>query len=287
MKVNSLKRNNPSYPSVLEVIEDAPREIFYLGAKPETWLNKPRLAVVGSRKVSAYGRQVTEQLVGELARLGIVIVSGLALGVDSIAHKAALDNKGPTVAVLPTDLANIYPPSHANLARQIIASGGTLLSEYSAGSPVYKVQFTARNRIVSGLSDAVLITEAAARSGTMNTARFALEQGKTVLAVPGNITSPTSEGTNNLIKSGAVPVTSVEDILFAMNLSPKKLRKQRAFAGSSEEEEMLELIKSGVSSQEELALSLKIDGAEIASLLTMLEINGFIKPAGGGYWLAV
>lgn len=286
MKVNRLTLNDPGYPAVLANIPDAPKELFYTGAEPAAWLGKPRLAVVGSRKATAYGREVSHRLVSELSRAGVVIISGLALGIDSIAHQAALEQGGVTIAVLPTSLEKIYPASHNNLARQIIERGGTLISEYPAGAVAYKRNFTARNRIVTGLADALLITEAAARSGTLNTARYALEQGKTVMAVPGNITSPNSEGTNNLIKSGALPVIESSDVFFAMNIRPAK-SSSRVFRGTADEQRLLEQIHGGISSQEELAIILGLEAPVISSLLTALELSGYIKPAGGGNWLAV
>jgi DNA processing protein len=285
MKVNSLKLNDGGYPPPLTVIPAAPKVLFWIGADPSEWLDKPKVAIVGSRKVSAYGKDVTARITDEVARAGIVVISGLAYGVDSIAHQAALDAGSITVAVLPTALDNIYPAGHTDLAKRIIAGGGTLISEYPLGSTPHKSNFTARNRIVSGLADLVLITEAATRSGTLNTARFALEQGKTVAAVPGNITSPNSQGTNNLIKSGALPVTEAGDVLFALNISAGKAREQRAFRGSAEEEALLALIRSGISDQEELALLAGLDGAAVAGVLISLELAGCIKPAGGGQWL--
>lgn len=285
MKVNRLKRDGPGYPDILSEIPDAPKEIFWLGAPPEQWLSRPKLAIVGSRKISGYGKQVTERLVKELTEAGVVIISGLAYGVDSVAHMTALANEGTTIAVLPTSLDRIYPAAHANLAGRISAQGGTLISEYPVGSDALRYQFTARNRIVSGLSDGVLIVEAALNSGTMSTARFALEQGKTVMAVPGNITSPTSEGTNNLIKSGALPITGGEDIMFALKIPTSDTKRVKVFRGTEEEEKVLEAIRRGVGDQEELALILKLDGQAINSILTVLEINGHIRTAGGGYWL--
>ena len=216
---------------------------------------------------------------------GVRVGSLLALGIDSVAHRTTLEENGLTIAVLPTSLDKIYPSSHAGLARQIVDNGGTLISEYPVGQQALKFQFTARNRIVSGLADVVLITEAAVDSGTMTTARYALDQGKTVMVVPGNITSPSSEGCNNLIKSGALPVTEVSDILFALQLDPGKQTK-RAFHGSDAEANVFRLIEQGITDQDELAEVTKLSGAELASLLSMLEINGYIRPAGNGRWLA-
>lgn len=282
--VKTLTLNEPSFPEVLRYISSAPEQLFFLGTSPVEWLDKPKVAVVGSRRASAYGRQVTQRLVSGLADAGVVIISGLALGIDSIAHQAALEANGQTVAVLPTPLDNIYPAAHNNLAQNIINQGGALISEYPPGSTPYKLNFIARNRIVSGLADILLITEAAVNSGTMHTARFALEQGKTVMVVPGNITSPGSEGCNNLIKSGAIPVTEVGDIFFALGIKPNKATKASKFKGSPEQQALLKLIASGIHSQEELALASKLDAASISSVLTMLEIAGVARSLGAGNW---
>jgi DNA processing protein len=287
MKVNSLKQDHPGYPQILKNIHDAPKELFWVGGPLSQWLSTPKLAVVGSRKVSAYGKELTSKLTDELASAGVTIISGLAYGIDAIAHQAALDAGGRTVAVLPTGLNDIYPAVHKNLARQIIAAGGALVSEYAPGSAVYKGNFIARNRIVSGLADALLITEAAINSGSLHTARFALQQGKTVMAVPGNITSPGSVGCNNLIKSGAVPVTEADDVFFALNIKPSARTSTKVFRGSAQEELILRLIKEGTYAQEELAVAAKLSGPAVAGALTMLEISGHIKAAGGGNWLAL
>ena len=285
MKVNILKLNDPGYPVVLKTLNDPPKILYWTGVAPDSWLSRPRVAIVGSRKASAYGQVVTQKLATELARIGVIIISGLALGIDSIAHRGALDAGGTTVAVLPTPLDTIYPPSHNELARRIVERGGTLISEYSRGSISFKANFIARNRIVSGLADILLITEAAAKSGSLHTARFALEQGKTVMAVPGNITSLGSEGCNNLIKSGAQPVTEVEDVIFALGLKLAKTKSNQHFHGSPQEKTLLNLIADGQHNQEELAVSAGLEPAELNQALTMLEISGYIRPGGGGHWL--
>lgn len=285
MKVNSHKRNDPTFPSVLLHIPSSPKELFVLGTPVSEWVDRPKLAVVGSRKISPYGAQVTHDLVLALAKAGVVIISGLAFGVDAAAHKAALEAGGTTVAVMPGGVEQIYPTSHTNLAREIVVKGGTLVSEYQTGTPAFKQNFIARNRIVSGLADALLITEAAAASGSLHTARFALDQGRSVMAVPGNITSPGSEGCNNLIKSGAAPVTSVDDIFFALNIKPQQQKQYRAFHGSPGEEQVLDLIRNGIANQETIAVRVGLDGATIGTILTTLEIGGHIKPGGTGNWL--
>lgn len=174
-------------PQQLREIPSAPKKLYIRGNLNQA-LESPLLAVVGSRKVSSYGRDITTRLVRDVAGKGVGIISGLALGVDGIAHQAALEMKAPTIAVMPCGLDKIYPSSHFHLGKHILEQGGALISEYPDGTPPLRHHFTERNRLVSGLADAVLITEAAAKSGTMHTANFALEQGKTVLAVPGNIT---------------------------------------------------------------------------------------------------
>jgi DNA processing protein len=284
MKVNTLKLSDPAYPSVLKNISGAPKQLFFSGEEPHKWLDLPTVAIVGSRKISPYGKQVTRKFARELASSGVVIISGLAFGVDAEAHWAALDSNGLCVAVLPTPLDRISPVSNQQLAGKIVSRGGTLLTEYPGGADVHVSNFIARNRIVSGLANVVLITEAAVNSGSLHTARFALEQGKTVMAVPGNINSPTSEGCNNLIKSGAVPVTELNDILFALKLNPAKQKIARVFKGTNEEAEILKLVSEGVCIQEDLALATGLDGAAMGSVLTMLEIKGYIRPMGAGQW---
>jgi DNA processing protein len=281
--VNTLKFTDDDFPAALKTIASPPRMIYWAGQKPESWLHLPKVGIVGSRKLSAYGQTVTRKLSSQLASHGVVIVSGLAYGIDVTAHLAALDSGGTTVAILPSGLDSIYPAAHQNIARRI-AENGCLITEYPPKTMSFPSNFIARNRLISGLSDILIVTEAALKSGSLHTARFALEQGKTVMAVPGNITSPGSEGCNNLIKSGAVPVTAVDDVFFALKLKPNR-SVNRPFAGSPEETIIINLINEGVNDQEELALATKIAGAELASTLTMLEIGGHIRPAGNGRWV--
>lgn len=286
VKVNTLMLSGSDYPAVLHNIPSPPKQLYYLGAHPSAWLGFPSVAVVGSRKASNYGEHVTKRIVAGLAQSGVVIISGLAYGVDAIAHQAALDAGGQTSAVLAGGLDSIYPASNASLAKRILDNGGSIMSEYPGSMPSLKQHFVARNRIVSGLADVLLITEAAVNSGTMHTARFALEQGKTVMAVPGNITSPGSEGTNNLIKSGALPATDASDVLFALNLKPgNKSLSKAPFKGTEQETIIFNLIKDGISAQEELAEASRLDSSVVAGSLTMLEISGHIRPTGAGAWV--
>lgn len=283
MIVNTLKLGSANFPQSLAEIPSPPKLIYVQGQSLQSWFNKPKVAIVGSRKITPYGKTVTSKLAADLARVGAVVISGLAYGVDAAAHRAALAAGGTTVAVLPAGLDSIYPVAHANLASQI-TEAGSLITEYPPNTVTYPGNFIARNRLISGLADVLLITEAALKSGSLHTARFALEQGKTVMAVPGNITSPFSEGCNNLIKSGAVPVTTVDDVLFALKIQrPAKALAQ--INGSPQEREVFSFIQEGLSAQEEIAQAAKLEGQELASVLTMLELGGHIRPAGSGNWV--
>ena len=270
-------------PEVLQTIPAPPKQLFVTGTALDELVSRPRVAIVGSRKITPYGREVTMRLAGELARRGIVVISGLALGVDGLAHKAALEAGGSTVAVLPSPLRRIYPSSHQQLARQIVEHGGTLVTEYAEDAGYNRAVFIARNRLISGLAQAVLITEAAEQSGSLHTARFALEQGRDVLAVPGSIFSETSIGTNNLIKAGATPVTSYLDVLHALGMEDTEA--QPLIHGASEAEQtILDLIVAGTRDGEELLLASKLDVAAFNQTLTMLEITGKIRSLGAGNW---
>lgn len=276
------------------IIEDTPYASVFQGIMPsvaslnvlsdnfDDLMSRPRVAIVGSRKVSPYGKLVTTQFSRELAEQGIVIVSGLALGVDAIAHKAALDAGGLTIAVLPGGLDRVYPATHKSLAGRIVRQGGALITEYPAGTNIMKHNFIGRNRIVSGMSDALLITEAASNSGTMHTARFALEQGKDVLAVPGNITSPTSAGTNNLIRAGATPATCLTDILNVLGLSLVTRETQRS--DNSQEQLILDLLHLNIRDGDELLRRTDMPVTEFNHVLTMMEITGKVKSLGMNQW---
>lgn len=271
-------------PEELRRLNPVPKALFTSDNSLPELLKLPRLGIVGSRKVTSYGRNVTSMLSSGLARQGIVIVSGLALGVDSIAHQSCLQVGGRTIAVLPAGLDKIYPTSHHNLALDITRQNGLLLTEYPFHTEPRRENFIARNRIIAGLSEGLLITEAAAASGSLHTARFALDLGITVLAVPGPITNPTSEGTNNLIKAGAVPVTSIEDILIAMKWQLTKKEPQSTLAATEEEAIILELINSGVSDGNVLLESSSLDAAKFNQALTMLELQGRVIPLGNNHW---
>ena len=262
---------------------DSPPKVLYTEGDLDSALQAPAVAIVGSRKVSNYGREVTKHLATELANQGITIVSGLAFGVDSIAHQAALDAGGRTIAVLPSPLETIYPASHRQLAKHIVEQGGALVTEYPAGTQTFPGNFVARNRIIAGLADATLITEAALKSGSLHTARFALNAGREVLAVPGNITSPTSEGANNLLKRGATPVTSVDDILFALGID-RSIAKTVPRGSNEAEQAIIDLLVQGVSDGAELQTKSELTIEQFNQTLTMLEITGKIRSLGANQW---
>jgi DNA processing protein len=280
MNGNKLKH----IPGVLRRIPSPPKQLFHAGSDLESILKRPSVAIVGSRSVTAYGRQITLKLAGELAEKGVVIVSGLALGVDGLAHKAALEAGGLTIAVLPGPIDVIAPSAHENLARQIIEQGGALISEYPPGEFPLKQNFIARNRLVSGLVDALLITEAAEKSGSLHTARFALEQGKEVMAVPGNITSSTSVGTNNLIRSGAVPITSYTDVLEVLGLADHTMPAAEVRGRNANEQKVLDLMLTGLIDGGDLLAASKLGIQEFNQVLTMLELGGKVRSLGANQW---
>jgi DNA processing protein len=284
MNVKKLTIQDNAYPNLLRDIAGPPQELFYLGADPSEWIDRPRVAIVGSRAVSAYGKQVTALLARALAERGIVIVSGLALGVDGIAHQACLEAGGTTVAILANGLDRIYPATHTALGKRILGQGGTIMSEYAAGMPGFKYNFIARNRIVAGLSQALLITEAAEKSGTLHTAKFALEQGRDVLAVPGNITSPGSAGTNQLIKTGAIPVTSVDDVLYALGVDHTHAATVRKRGDTAEEQAIISLLYQGISDGHALLVQSGLPATGFSQALTMLEISGKVRALGNNAW---
>lgn len=210
-KVVKIDLDSKWYPEKLKNISSPPKQLFCLGNLE--LLSKKSIAIIGSRNYSDYGKRVTFDFSFGLAKNDVCIVSGLARGIDSFAHKAALEMKGKTIAVLGSGLDVIYPKENTQLYHDIIANDGLIISEYPLGTKPEKQHFPARNRIISGLSDGVLVIEARKNSGTNITVDFALEQGKDVFVIPGNIYSKTSDGTNFLIKEGAIPVTSYEDVL--------------------------------------------------------------------------
>jgi DNA processing protein len=272
------------FPERLRSIPDPPAQLYVISDDWADLLQRPWVAIVGSRKVTGYGKAVTATVAGELAREGVVVVSGLAIGVDGVAHRTALEAGGLTVAVLAGGLDHIHPASHGQLARQIIKQGGAVVSEYPVGIPSYRDHFIARNRIVSGLSQVLVITEAGPKSGTLHTARFALEQGRDVFAVPGNITSPASATTNSLIKSGANLVTGSADILLALGISSRCKQGRTPKGDSAAEQLILDMLVAGEQEGSKLLSQSKLDVRTFNQTLTMLEITGKIRALGADTW---
>ena len=211
-KIIKVDMNSKYYPERLRNIDDAPKELYCLG-NLELLNYKNNIAMIGSRNCSSYGERAAKDFAYNLAKVDICIVSGLAKGIDSFSHIGALNAKGKTIAVLGSGLDNIYPKENIKLVEEIIKNNGLVISEYPLGTKPLKYHFPARNRIISGLSDSILVVEARKNSGTNITVDFALEQGKDVFVIPGNIYSKTSDGTNFLITEGAIPVLSYKDIL--------------------------------------------------------------------------
>ncbi|MBR6252799.1 MAG: DNA-processing protein DprA [Clostridia bacterium] len=216
MNVIRINQSDAFYPVKLKEICDPPEEIYCVG--DIRLLNEPSIAIVGARDASDYGRRISKKLSSDLSKRGVTIISGLAKGIDSCAHEGAYDKIGKTIAVLGCGIDIIYPKENEELYKNIIRSGGLIISEFPLGTKPEKDNFPKRNRLISGLSNGVVVVEAKAKSGALITVDCALEQGKNVFAVPGNIGSIYSEGTNNLIKDGAIPVTSYEDILLHIKI---------------------------------------------------------------------
>jgi DNA processing protein len=280
MKINSISALDSSFPERLSSIPQTPQKLYVLGDMPQYSLG---VSIIGTRKPTTYGRQVTTDVASRLAEHGAAIISGLAHGIDGVAHEAALSVSGTTIAVLANGLDKIYPAAHAGLAKRMVDTGGAIISEYEPGTPPLQYRFLERNRLVSGLGDIVIVTEASLRSGTMNTVSHALEQGKDVYAVPGPITSAMSAGCNALIAQGATPIVSVNELI--EQLYPKNSLKQTSLlAQNNEEQVILNLIIAGVNEGEDLQKQSALDGALFAQTMSMLEIRGAIKALGANRW---
>ncbi|MFH1233842.1 MAG: DNA-processing protein DprA [Patescibacteria group bacterium] len=270
------------YPKLLAEIYDPPPLLYYRGEL--TIADEFALAVVGSRKYSSYGKQVTEQLVKDLSVNNLTIVSGLALGIDGLAHEATLASHGRTIAVLGSglDRENIYPSQNRYLVDKIVASGGAIISEFPLGSLPLKHHFPQRNRLISGLSLGVLVIEASLKSGSLITVSHALEQNREVFAVPGNIYSLNSAGTNHLIKQGAKLVSSANDIIETLNLTQvvSYIDNKKIIPDSPEEEKILTVLTCEPTHVNELIRLTKLDTAIINSTLVIMEMKGVIKNLG-------
>lgn len=273
--------DSPSYPRYLKEIPGPPPVLYVRGDLNE--IDQWAVAVVGTRRFTTYGRQIAQELVSGLVRSEVTIVSGLARGIDAIAHKTALEMGGRTIAVLGSGLDNIYPPENRDLAAQIVEGNGAIVSEYALGVKPEAKNFPPRNRVISGLSLGVVVVEAGERSGASITAGFALEQGRDVFAVPGNINSPASAGTNRLIQQGAKLVRSVNDILEELNLTmiPEQTAVQLVMPESAEEAMIISHLSHQPIHIDELTQLAELSSAEISSTLTLMELKGMVQQVGG------
>lgn len=333
-KINQISPLETNFTEVLDTIAVKPKTLYFYGKMPENVSKttnpkaKPQhkssnkssaknrttrpkvVAIVGSRHSTRYGNEVAYKMAYELAKKGAVIVSGLAFGIDSVAHQAALDAEGITVAVLGTPIDHIYPAQHKPLAKEIIEKGGAVMSEYAPknisrkaplapGEFVDKLTgerrqdprgaFLHRNRLVAGLSDVVVVVEAAERSGSLNTAAHALEQGKEVFAVPGNITNPYSQGCNKLIRQGASPYTEPDDLLRVLFPEAyvrhrKKAGQMLLFGDTEEETAILRTLANGIRDGEEIMHALNMQVSDFNQTMTLLEIKGQVCSLGANNW---
>lgn len=273
--------DEPDYPRNLKKIDDPPFVLYVWGEIKRE--DEMALAVVGTRKMTAYGGQATESLVADLVVAGLAVVSGLARGIDTVAHKTTLSAQGRTIAVLGSGLDIVYPWENKSLARQISAGCGAVVSEFPLGTGPMPGHFPARNRIISGLSLGTLVVEGGDKSGSLITARLAVEQGREVFAVPGPIYSPGSQGPAYLVKLGAKLVMSVNDILEELDLDRRrhKDKKQEGVTESEEERMILSLLENEPKHIDQLIRESGMETGQITSLLAMMEIKGKVKDLGG------
>lgn len=285
-EISFVTLDDPKYPENLAGLFDAPPVLYVMGEIKRS--DASAIAIVGSRKKTSYGAEVTERFAGELASLGITIVSGLARGIDTAAHEAALGVGGRTLAVLACGLDKVYPPENTVLAKKIVKNGA-VISEYPLGHPALRINFASRNRIISGLSRAVIVVEGQEKSGTLLTASAAANQGRTVFAVPGQITSPMSAAPHFLIKQGAKMVTGVSDILAELDWELKVDREEveKILPSTKDEEELLQILANEPFHLDEMARMSKLPVAEISARLTIMELKRMVKNMGGGVYKKV
>ena len=275
-----LARSAAGFPPRLRSIHDPPPGLFLRGDGGAELLAHPSVAVVGARSCTDYGAHVARRLARDLADAGVVVVSGLARGVDGWAHRGALDAGAPTVAVLGCGIDRDYPRAHALLAAQI-AVAGLIVSEYPAGVAPAPWRFPARNRIVAGLAIATVVVEARDRSGALITADLALEEGREVLAVPGEITSGLSNGTNALLRLGATPVTCAEDVLQAIGVDAVPTTRGEPPPGAPGA--VAAALDGGARTPDEVARTTGLTAEAVAAALTELELAGLVQVAAGVY----
>lgn len=293
-KIQFVCVNEKEYPLLLKQIPNSPIVLYVKGnikilrsLPPEAGRQNDNrmIAIVGTRHITSYGREITKMFAGSLSEAGLIIVSGMAFGVDGVAHQATLEAKGKTIAVLGNGVDLPYPRENQKLYEDILDSGGTIVSEFPPGQPPSVGSFPSRNRIIAGLSEGVLVTEGAQDSGSLITANFGLEFGRKVFAVPGPITSSLSAAPLRLIEKGAKLVIRPEDILRELKIENRKLKidKTRFEGLTKDERKIVELIENEPLHFDEIVRRLKLDSAKVGTLLSMMEIKGFIKSSGGNY----
>lgn len=295
-KNNEIRPLEAKFTEVLETIALMPKMLYSYGKIPENRLKT--VAIVGSRKPTAYGAEIAQNLAYQVAKRGGVVVSGLAYGIDSIAHRGALEAGGLTIAVLGTPIDQIYPRAHLGLAEEIVGQGGCVMSEIPAGTQVGeeyglgmkyhpKTCFLERNRLISGLADVVVIPEAAERSGSLNTAAHALEQGRELFAAPGNIHSPLSKGCNRLIRQGAMPYlepADVLDLLFPPERKKRSAEQLKLIGDTPAETAILVALRDGLMEGEQIRAQTGLAATDFSQNLTMLEIKGRVQALGMNRW---
>lgn len=286
-KIKLITLEDNDYPQLLKEISDPPFLLYVKGKLVNH--DQPFFSVVGTRKMTSYGEEATKKLVSDLSQAGLVIVSGLAFGIDACAHKSTLEAKGKTVAVLGSGLDKVSPATNFYLAQKIVESGGAIISEFPLETNAAPFTFPRRNRIISGLSLGVLVVEAGEKSGALITAAYAANQGRTVFAVPGSIFSPLSKGVNFLIQQGVKPVTCAEDILEEFEIE-RSLRKQKAKQikpASNEEKIILEVLAGEERHVDSITRETNLDSSTINATLAMMEVKGMVKSLGNGRYRVV
>ena len=284
--IKILTWQDEAYPQRLKEIDQPPPVLYLRGDYlPDDLF---AVAIVGTRRVTAYGRQITEELSSFLAGHGITIVSGLARGVDAIAHQTALKSGGRTLAVLGSGVDKIYPPEHRGLAEKMMEHGA-VMSDYAPGTPPDAANFPPRNRIISGLSLAVVVIEAGETSGALITAEFAAEQGREVFAVPGSILAPQSKGTNKLIQNGALPLLSVNDLMQALDLTRMGEQKtaRRAIPSDETEARLMKVLGEEPLHVDEIRNQAGLPIEKVSATLALMELKGMVRQVGGMNYVAL
>ncbi|HST04686.1 MAG TPA: DNA-processing protein DprA [Chloroflexia bacterium] len=276
-----------NYPERLREVDDAPPVLYVLGeiAPQDSFA----VAIVGTRRITPYGRAATAQLASELAQAGVTVVSGLARGVDTVAHSTSIESGGRTLAVLGSGVDIIYPPENKTLARRIVDEGaGAIISEYPLGTLPEPTNFPPRNRIISGLSLGVLVVEAGEKSGALITVSFALEQNRDVFAIPGPITSRMSDGPNRLLKQGAKCVTCAQDILDELQIGmvSEHVEAVRSLPTDPTERMLLEYLQESSQHIDELTNLSGLPASTVSAVLTMMELKGMVRHLGGMQYTA-